>query len=203
MPYRDKDKDKAYHKAYCQEHKDKITAQKKVWWQENKDKIKTRMKVYRQENKDKIKAHARAFYQENKDKINAQQKTYYQENKDKANERWKNLYKNNGNFRIGMILRSRERDALNGQGVKKTKSALKLLGCSKEEAWQHLEKQFKPGMTRENHGLKGWHFDHIRPCCSFDLKKLSEQKKCFHYTNLQPLWAEENLSKNGKYEEVK
>jgi hypothetical protein len=48
-------------------------------------------------------------------------------------------------------------------------------------------------------GIKCWEIDHIRPCCTFDLSKPKEQKKCFYYTNLQPLWATENLKKGGKY----
>jgi len=54
-------------------------------------------------------------------------------------------------------------------------------------------------MTRENHGKNGWEIDHIKPCVSFDLSKPEEQKKCFHYTNLQPLWKEDNLKKGNKY----
>ena len=53
-------------------------------------------------------------------------------------------------------------------------------------------------MTWKNWGVKGWHLDHIIPCASFDLSLPEEQKKCFHYTNLQPLWAEDNLSKGSK-----
>ena len=70
-----------------------------------------------------------------------------------------------------------------------------------ENLWIHLEKSFKPGMTRENYGK--WHIDHIRPCSSFDLSKPEEQSICFHYSNLMPLWAEENLKKGSKlnYEE--
>ena len=60
-----------------------------------------------------------------------------------------------------------------------------------------LEAKFKEGMTWENHGE--WHIDHIKPCVSFNLLDENEQKKCFHYTNLQPLWASENLSKGCKY----
>ena len=61
----------------------------------------------------------------------------------------------------------------------------------------YLEGKFTEGMTWENHGK--WHIDHIKPCCSFNLEDEEEQKKCFHYTNLQPLWATDNLVKSGKY----
>ena len=75
-----------------------------------------------------------------------------------------------------------------------------LIGCKFSELKQHLENKFKPGMTWENHGLYGWHIDHIKPCSKFDFTDDNEQKKCFHYTNLQPLWAKENLIKRDKYE---
>lgn len=55
-------------------------------------------------------------------------------------------------------------------------------------------------MTWENYGVHGWHIDHIRPCKSFDLTDPEQQKECFHYTNLQPLWWWENLEKGGKWE---
>jgi hypothetical protein len=80
----------------------------------------------------------------------------------------------------------------------KSKSTIKLLGCSIEECWQHLESKFQPGMTKENHGL--WHVDHIRPCASFDLTDPEQQKICFHYTNLEPMWAIDNLKKGAKYD---
>ena len=73
-----------------------------------------------------------------------------------------------------------------------------LLGCTAEECYEHLESLFKEGMTWDNYGLKGWHIDHIIPCASFNLLDLGEQKKCFNYKNLQPLWWWENLSKGDK-----
>jgi len=75
-----------------------------------------------------------------------------------------------------------------------------LVGCSLEFLKQHLESQFKDGMTWDNYGI--WHVDHIRPCESFDFRMAEEQKKCFFWTNLQPLWGPENISKNAKYNGV-
>lgn len=75
---------------------------------------------------------------------------------------------------------------------------MELLGCTIEELRTHLEAQFQEGMTWDNYGRDGWHIDHIKPCSSFDLLKEAEQRECFHYTNLQPLWAKDNLSKGAK-----
>lgn len=74
-----------------------------------------------------------------------------------------------------------------------------LLGCTISELRQHLENRFIGGMTWENHGLHGWHIDHIRPCASFDLTQPAQQRECFHYLNLQPLWAKDNMSKSAKW----
>lgn len=83
----------------------------------------------------------------------------------------------------------------------KSNKTIRLLGCSMIELSRHLESQFKSGMNWENYTFRGWHIDHIQPICSFNLTKEEEQKKCFHYTNLQPLWWYENLSKGGRINE--
>jgi len=70
-----------------------------------------------------------------------------------------------------------------------------LLGCSRAELIVHIEKQFRPGMCWGNYGK--WEVDHIRPYASFDLSDPAQQWTCFHYTNLQPLWAEENVAKGA------
>jgi hypothetical protein len=62
-----------------------------------------------------------------------------------------------------------------------------------------LEKQFINGMAWENQGE--WHIDHIRPCASFNLDNEIERQMCFHYTNLQPLWGFDNMSKHDAYDE--
>jgi hypothetical protein len=100
-------------------------------------------------------------------------------------------------FRLKENLRRRMNCALNSIGVKRTKRSLELLGVPNIEFLKnYLESKFKPGMSWEKRGLI--HIDHIIPCVAFDLTDPKQQLKCFHYTNLQPLWAHENLSKNSK-----
>lgn len=70
-------------------------------------------------------------------------------------------------------------------------------GCSVDDLILHIESIFLDGMTWDNHGK--WHIDHIKPCCAFDLTDPKQQRDCFHYSNLQPLWAVDNLKKSGKY----
>ena len=72
------------------------------------------------------------------------------------------------------------------------------VGCTSEKLRKHLEEQFENGMTWENIGK--WHIDHIKPCAKFDLNLEEEKHKCFHYTNLQPLWAVDNLKKSDTYD---
>jgi len=110
------------------------------------------------------------------------------------NDYFKDRRKTNINFKLSQYLRTRIWWAL--KGICKSAKTIKLLGCSIENLKQHLEMQFKPEMTWDNYGK--WHIDHIKPCASFDLSKPNEQQKCFHYTNLQPLWALENLIKKDK-----
>lgn len=101
-------------------------------------------------------------------------------------------------YRIANAARMRVYGALKQIGTRKTRHTLDLLGVQNaEEVWAHLEKQFKPGMTRDNYGT-AWEIDHIKPCASFDLTDPAQQKACFHYTNLQPLTPFENRSKGAR-----
>ena len=147
---------------------------------------------YRLNNKEKIKE----YYLTNKEKRREQQKEYKLNNREKINKQISNKTKTDPSFRLVKCLRGRLNHALNG--TSKSKPTLKLLGCTIEQLWIHLEKQFQPGMTRDNHGE--YHIDHIKPCASFDLTDPKQQAECFHYTNLQPLWATDNLSKGAKYD---
>ena len=102
--------------------------------------------------------------------------------------------------KLAVVLRSRLRSALLAQGLRKRKisTTKELTGVAFEELRLHLERQFQPGMTWDNWTTDGWHIDHIIPCASFDLTDPEQQKACFHYTNLQPLWALENIKKGAR-----
>ena len=191
-------------KKYYRNNKKKILKQKKIYYIKNKQKILEQVKKYYKNNKEK----KREYQQKNREKINI--KIYQQKNRKHIRElARKNYHKNIQQRRerrreyiailhnkIANNLRARTRLAL--KGSYKNLSTLQLLGCSVNKFKIHLEKQFKSSMTWNNWSRKGWHIDHIKSCCSFDLSKPKEQKKCFHYTNLQPLWAGENLSKGKK-----
>jgi hypothetical protein len=99
-------------------------------------------------------------------------------------------------FRIELNLRRRIHYVVRGKD--KSESTRKLLGCSIPDFKIYIESKFEPGMSWENYGREGWHIDHIMPCAIFDLSKPEHRKRCFHFSNLQPLWAEENRSKHDK-----
>ena len=95
-------------------------------------------------------------------------------------------------------LRVRLRRILQRIGSKKAYKTLDLLGCSMKDFRNYIESQFEPGMTWENHGYRGWHIDHIIPISYFDLSDPEQQKLCFNYRNLQPLWWKDNRKKSDK-----
>ena len=201
---------KEYKRLHYLINKDRYSKLNKKDYQLNKEKYLNKSKEYRKNNREKIKLYEKEWYQKNKKhkraydiKYKAERVEHYKKvnrewrrnNREKVNAYLRNKRKNDINFIVFDRIRLRTLKVL--KGVNKSKSTIKLLGCSPEELWKHLESKFQPGMTRENHGK--WHIDHIRPCSSFDLTDATQQSKCFHYTNLQPLWAVDNLKKGAKY----
>ena len=75
-----------------------------------------------------------------------------------------------------------------------------LAGCSMEDLADHIQSQFEDGMTWDSWEIYGWHIDHIRPKASFDQSDIEEVKKCWHWSNLRPVWANLNLSKGSSFE---
>lgn len=107
-------------------------------------------------------------------------------------------YQGEGSYRANKCLRNRLNNAVRRAKAQKGARTMELTGCPWVWLEYHLESQFKPGMTWENHGSV-WQIDHIKPCASFDLTDPEQQRICFHWTNLQPLFALENLQKSDKY----
>jgi hypothetical protein len=149
--------------------------------------------------KDCQKAHKKKYYQKHKERIKESRKRYYTENKVKvrrAEARYrKKRNKVDPQFKLIQRVRNHVYQYLM---LDKKFSTMTYLGCTAEELKVHLEKQFKPGMSWENYGTTGWHIDHIFPLSKANLKDEEQVEKVFHFTNLQPLWAHDNLSKGNK-----
>lgn len=163
------------------EQRAKYKAHKLAWVKANPEKVKSIAKRAREKDQSKTKKAKASFYQKNKRKIIDGQKARYA-----ADPR----------FRMEMLLRGRIVKAIQLRGARKSAPTMVLVGCSIDELMKHLESKFQSGMTWENR--HAWHIDHIKPCASFNLMNPEEQRKCFHWTNLQPLWAKDNLDKRAK-----
>lgn len=124
----------------------------------------------------------------NKNKIYRATSSRYKETRAKYREE-------NINYKLTHRLRGRFNSALFRKKFIKSHPTLDLLGCTIEEFKIHIEKQFTPEMNWENQGSY-WHIDHIRACCSFDLRNIEQQKQCFHYSNMRPLFWLDNLRKS-------
>lgn len=126
----------------------------------------------------------------------AKQKAWQSKNLDKVagyRRKWINTHPQ---AKVANILRVRLNSVLNGKI--KAASALDLLGCSLDYFMKFIERKFKSGMSWANYSLKTWHIDHRLPCSSFNMNDEWEQRWCFHYSNLQPMFAKENIAKSNK-----
>jgi len=107
-------------------------------------------------------------------------------------------YSTNKPYALRVNIRSRLRAFIKSQGIsRKVGEIEKLVGCNKDELRDYLTSRFVDGMNWGNYGK--WHLDHIRPLISFDLTKDSQMREANHFTNLQPLWAEDNYKKGDTY----
>ena len=166
-------------------NKDKINEYQVKWRLANKDKIQLQNAQYREENKTTCLALQAEWRATHREQIRQYHINYFQK-----------VRKHDLNFKLRNNLRIRLYKALKND--QKVGSAVSDLGCTIEELKKYLESQFKPGMTWENWSRYGWHIDHVVPLVHFDLTDPKQFKKACNYTNLQPLWAQDNLSKGDK-----
>lgn len=171
----------------------------RAYYLKNRVKALANRAIYRDQNREKCLRADRAYYASNREQRLANNRDYVEKNRSAVNRQKaayaKNRRRSDPTFRL--LQYSRTRVYLAVKGVKKSARTGQLLGCTISELRAHLESKFRPGMTWENYGPV-WHVDHVRPCASFDLLDPAQQRECFHYTNLQPLFAEENLRKGAK-----
>jgi hypothetical protein len=104
-------------------------------------------------------------------------------------------------FRVKCNLRRRLRTLMKSTKKGGSRTSSSLIGCSTKQLAKHLESQFSKGMSWENYGIDGWHVDHILPCSSFDHNDPRQVAQCWHWTNLRPLWAKENMLKSDEITE--
>jgi hypothetical protein len=207
---------KAREKAYRLANKEALREKQKAWGRANREREAARMRAYRERQREHVRARNRELYAEQREQRRAYQAEWYRKNlekekarsagrrsrpgeRERANAYLREYLKTHPDARLARRLRCRIRDAFRRLHLgEKPGSSVRDLGCSIEFLKSYLESKFQPDMTWENWGLHGWHIDHIRPLSSFDLTDRAQFIQACHYTNLQPLWAEDNLSKGSK-----
>ncbi len=169
-------------------------------------------KLWRDKNIESCKAKGREYRKTHADKISTKQREWRLENSARKRQTTLDWRKKHpilvAKMKRGWQKRRRDRDPafkilgnlrtrlyLAAKRETTTEATRTLLGCSPEELRRFLEAQFQPGMNWNNYNRQGWHIDHKKPCSAFDLTDVCQQRLCFHYTNLQPLWAEDNIKK--------
>lgn len=186
--YKNRESKIQYSRDYYNKNKDKILSDP-----EYKEKARIRSKKYRDENREKYLLSKKLIREKNKDKISIYNKQYREANKNyfkNYNYNYKkNRKKEDIDFRIICNLRSRLSNIVKRKS--NSLSVKKLLGCNFKTLKSHLENKFTEGMNWDNYGE--WHLDHIIPISSGSSEE--DYKKLCHYTNLQPLWAVDNIRK--------
>lgn len=178
-------------------------------------KAKIRRKRYNDSHQDKIKAYTSNYYKTHKEQEDARHKKWFKDHPEKVKEYtrkqyYKDIEKTRAkNRKYNAKVRSTPEGKILGNIRRRINSSLKtarksdyttnLIGIPMDEFIVYIENLFDEEMSWDNCGTHGWHIDHIRPCSSFDLIDEKEQRKCFHYTNMQPLWAEDNLKKSDTW----
>lgn len=173
---------KVVKKAYYEHNRDRLLEQKREYYLRKKGAI----KHYRERNKSKISDQNSRWHRKNRERVRERKREYNR-------RRYKNPHnriESNIRRRIGKLLR----------GTLKPDHSEALLGCCFEEFMNYITAQFKSGMSMENYGRK-WHIDHIMPCSAFDMSDEDQVRRCFHFTNLRPMWAKANMRKGSKITE--
>lgn len=194
-------KRKAYQKRYRSQNPDKIKTREKLYYGKNSDRLRAKSRQYSIDNHEKVTANNLRWQRQNPDKVRAGKRRYEQSHKADILAKRRERVRNNPDLRLRIILRRRISLGIRKAGGRKSDTTQSLTGCSYLFLRGYIEARWKEGMSWENYGL-AWHIDHRMPLSRFNLLDVAEQRKCFHYSNLQPLWAVENLRKGDKLPET-
>lgn len=192
-------------RVYYLKNKSVLLEKGSVWAKNNRDKCRGYEEKYRlrcrppkgrKADPSKRAASYKAYRLRNLEKVRKRDREAAKARRSKTRVTVHKKYHTDLSFRLKMCIRNRLRKVL--RAIDQKHSAIYNLGCTVAELRAHLESKFLPGMTWANWCFRGWHIDHIMPLASFDLTDPLEVAKACHYTNLQPLWAVDNLSKGAK-----
>jgi hypothetical protein len=191
---------KKYYQNNIELEKERHRKYSKEYYLNNKITENIRTKNYRNNNLEKVKEIQRLSKKKEREK-NPEKFVNLTREWRKNNPEYNVIYNKNRRqidpiFKLKMTIRGRIRSFLKIKNITKKNKTFDIVGCSPEFLKKHLEKQFTNGMCWENHGLYGWHIDHIIPVST--AKTDDGVYSLCHYTNLQPLWAEDNLKKSDK-----
>jgi hypothetical protein len=182
-------------KEYNENNKERIIVERQKYYEKNKEFFIKKSTDYYNNNTEKIKEKRKEYYNNNTEKIKEKRKEYCENNVEGIRNYYNKRRNNDVLFKLSSNIRSRIRVYLKSKNIKKNNKTFDIVGCTPDFLKEHLEKQFTEGMSWELIG-KHIHIDHIKPLSS--AKTEEEIYKLCHYTNLQPLWAKENLSKGKK-----
>jgi len=193
-------------KVQCKYNRERHLKQMRDWRKANKEKIKAyyelnikeQRRSYYEANKEHFEAQSKTYYEANKERRKILNKKYREENKEVLSSRHRERCAADSLYKLIHSLRSNSTRAFKRIGINKPVKTETLLGCSWQEAKEHMEKLFQPSMTWANHGA--WHIDHKVPIAS--ATTIEEAIALNHISNLQPLWALDNLVKSAKQDIV-
>tara|TARA_R110002153_G_scaffold273471_1_gene444432 strand:+ start:2183 stop:2992 length:810 start_codon:yes stop_codon:yes gene_type:complete len=183
---------KACYKVYRANNRERLNAKHAKYRAEHKEDRKEWLKANKEQQAEYNKEYHAKYRVDNKDQLKQHKKEYFQKNKATITE--KQIARRKANPELRMLSNLRCRISIAIRGKAKSDATKKLIGCTVKFLREHLESQFDDKMTWDNYGE--WHVDHIVPCAIYNMGSDFEQRSCFNYRNLQPLWGTENMSKN-------
>lgn len=190
---KNKDKKREHDRKYREKNKEHIKEITKIWRENNKEHINKTIRQNYKKKPEKFKARTKKYKDLHEEQIKLRNQEYKRKNKEKIRD-YQRERRKNPIYRLKDNISSLIYISIKRAGYRKSKKTEQILGCTIEEFIDYLTSKFKEGMTLENHGE--WHIDHIIPISTAKTKE--EVIKLNHYTNLQPLWAIENLKKSNK-----